>query len=593
VDQAGDINNPLALSFFNQFAKPVISQQTTIPKYYDNNGVLTPLTGGEAAIHYLFYSSAGYAVQIGTKAYEDFSAAYKALDYDLDHFDFAPGAGLSGQSIPVAQIVISGHASNFVDKSRATIISLINGETGNTISPVDLTLVPQYLLHTMAAEPLIQGDELSMDINGYVQKYPATGGEGQSQYTTDNVILHAAIFLNNSNSQGIIAWVNDSNSNNITFVVAQGNPDGSISYSPTYDYNTGSTVNALRVCRIDGTRAGFIWSNTDGSQLGVVQNNGLSNAPSIGTTRVLGGQAAHNGVDCIWDYDNSKLIGVYSAGGTVYNRYSTINGNSVDSPPYGQIAMTSGAACRCTTEGNNIIIIAIDGTDSKWVEAAWNKPFMSTGRYDDKTNEVTLANGETHCGIKVQNGTIIAQFRSGSSIQTYQTTYSSGSSMNNPSTYGSSTDGISGDLIQTDSGIGYRVILRDDYKIDIWEGTLTGSYELTYTTIFSVDSSNTDIQGLLFGSIFAFGIGYANTDANKVYLVNSSETRTDHFIGVAPHDVLQGQYFDVDIALPLITLPREYPPGTFYNYGPYKYQVLTPKQAAMIIESTIIQTAQI
>ena len=97
----------------------------------------------------------------------------------------------------------------------------------------------------------------------------------------------------------------------------------------------------------------------------------------------------------------------------------------------------------------------------------------------------------------------------------------------------------------------------------------------------------------MFGSVFAFGIGYDFSDSNKVYLIDSSATRTDHFIGVAPYDVLQGQEIQVDIALPLITLPREYPVGTFYYYGPYKYQVIAPTQAVIIIESTIMQTSQV
>jgi hypothetical protein len=95
----------------------------------------------------------------------------------------------------------------------------------------------------------------------------------------------------------------------------------------------------------------------------------------------------------------------------------------------------------------------------------------------------------------------------------------------------------------------------------------------------------------MFGSVFAFGIGYNFDDSHKVYLIDSSVTRTDHFIGVCPYNVLQGQKVNVDIALPLITLPREYPPGTTYFYGPYKYQVITHNQAVIIIEATTMQSS--
>jgi hypothetical protein len=97
----------------------------------------------------------------------------------------------------------------------------------------------------------------------------------------------------------------------------------------------------------------------------------------------------------------------------------------------------------------------------------------------------------------------------------------------------------------------------------------------------------------MFGNVFAFGIGFFEGDANKVFLIDSHKTRTDHFIGVAPQSVYRGQRFSVDIALPIITLPREYPPGTFYYYGPYKYQVITPTQAVIIIESTLMQSSQV
>jgi hypothetical protein len=408
-------------------------------------------------------------------------------------------------------------------------------------------------------------------------------------------VLHSAIFLNNSNNQGIIAWVK-SGTTAIYVVTAQGNPDGSVSYSGLSTITTTGVPWALRTCKIDNGRAGLIFSDNNGVTLGIVGNNGISTPPSLGTRQVLNGNVAHtNGVDCVWDSGQDNLIGVYalSSNSTVYNRYCEISGNNVNSPPYGEISMTSGSQVRCTTEGNNIIVTAINGTSSNWREAAWNKPFLSTGRYDDQTDTETLSNCSNHCGLQVQSGTILSQFEHNGNLQTYQATYSSGSSMNTPTTYGSDIPGKWGDLIKTDSGIGYTAILTSSNKVEIWEGSLTGSYELTYTSIFSVDSSNTEIQALMFGSVFAFGIGYASTDANQVFLIDSTLTRTDHFIGVAPSNILQGQKFNVDIALPLITLPREYPPGTFYHYGPYKYQVITHNQAVIIIESTTMQTSVI
>jgi len=593
IPQSGGSSNPITFQIFNMNAKPVMSPQINIPKYYDNAGSHTPLTGGEAVIHYVFYSASGYSIQMGQTAYIDFANAFRNLDKDKDNFSFAPGSNVAGRSILLGQVIISKLAEDFKNKALADIISTINSDSGNTVSPIDLTLVPQYLLHTMAAEDLTMGDELSMDVNGNMQKYPATGGEGNSQYTTDTVILHSAIFLNSSNNQGIIAWVNSTSTNIINFITAQGNSDGSVSYSPKYTFTAGSAINAMRLCQVDSGRAGFIWSDTGGTNMGVVQNNGISSTPSVGTTRTIGNASVTLGVDCTYDSDEGNLIGVYSQSGTVYNRYCEVSGNNLDSPAYGAISMFSGTQVRCVGEGGNVIVTGINGTSSVWEEAAWNKPFWGTGRYDDQTGTKTVSNCSNHCGLQVQAGNIMSQFEHNGNIQTYKASYSSGSSMGTPVVYGSSMSGKWGDLIKTGSGIGYSTILTTDNKIEIYEGIITGSYDLTYTSIVTVGSSNTEIQSLMFGSVFAFGIGYGVSDANKVYLIDSTATRTDHFIGVSPSNIIQGQKFDVDIALPMITLPREYPPGTFYSYGPYKYQVITHNQAVIIIEATTMQSAVI
>jgi len=590
INQTGDANNPITFQLFDRNAIPVLSPTTELPKYVDNNGVIEPLTGGEAAIHYIFFSSAGFSLQLGQVKYENFASAFKNACIDKNEFIFAPGSNVSGTSTLIGQIIISKNAVDFSNKAFASIISSINDETGNIISPVDLTLVPQYLLQSIAGEDITQGNELSMDINGNIQNYPATGGEGQSQFTSDNVILHSAIFLNLSNNQGVIAWVKDGESK-IYVVTAQGNPNGSISYSPVGDITTPTIPNALRICKIDNTRAGMIFSYPNSVSLGVIQNNGLSSAPSIGTTRSLNNVQANDlGVDCVWDYDNDNLIGVYSltSNNTVYNRYCEISGNNVDAPPESQEEMVDGIQVRCTTEGNNVIVTAVNNGVSNWREAGWKK----NQGYNQKTDVETLSDCSNHCGLQAFNGTIYSQFENNGSIRIYSAKYSSTNEIDPPLAHSIGFSGKWGDILKTDSGIIYSFIL-DNTKVKIFEGTIMGGYDLVYTSIFEVDETNTEIQSLIFGSVFAMGIGYNSNDANKVFLIDSAITRTDHFIGVAPNDTLQGQQISVDIALPLMTLPREYPPGTYYNFGPYKYQVLTPSQAVLIIESTILQSSTI
>ena len=587
VPQAGDESTPVILNIFNQLGNPVMAGQPTIPKNYDNAGVLEPLTGGEAVIHYLFFSASGYSLQLGTTPHADFRQAYKNLCDDYDHFQFAPGSNVSGRSIVLAQIVISNGALNFNNKSLADIVSTINNESGNTISPVDLTLVPQYLLNTVAAEDLTMGDELSMDINGHLQKYPASGGEGTSEFTTDDVDFHSSVFLNTANNQGIIVWRNATNTNQINFRTAQGEANGTVTYSPIGTMTVGNNVSVIRTCKITASMAGMIWADSNGVHLVVFWNNGVGSAPSYGTSQQLQSGTITD-VDVCWADNESHIIGVFCYNGTAYNMYCEISGYNVSSPPYSAIGMINGTQCRCASEGGNVVVTTISGTSSNWREAAWDKPLWSTGRYDDQTSAVAQAGCTNHCGMQVQTGNILAQFENAGVLQTYTATYSSGSSMGTPTTYGDPITGEWGALIKTDSGIGYSVVLLDTGFIEIYEGTITGTYQHIYTSTFSAGVNAVSIGAIMFGAVFGIGVIDDHTWSNYVILIDSSVTRTDHFVAVAPSNITQGQRFDADIALPLITLPREYAPGTTYEYGPYKYQVITHNQAVIIIEATII-----
>jgi len=590
VDQAGDNDHPISFTVFNINGESVIESQTIIPKYFDDNGIMTPLTGGEAAIHYVYFSTIGHGLQLGQTRYASFADAFRNLTLDHTQYVFAPGANVTGRSILLGQVIVSKLAHDFNNKALADIVSTINDESGNTLSPIDLTLVPQYLLHTGAAENLSQGDELSMDVNGNLQKYPATGGEGDIQYTMDNVNYNAAVFLNNSNNQGVISWVNDYNPATLNFVMAQGNPDGSITYSPPGSFNTSGNISCINICKIDTSRAGLVYIDTSGVNLCVIQNNGTGSAPTSGTKRNIDNNTSTGG-DVCWDTSEDNLVCAFAVGDYLYNRYCTISGNNVNSPPYGRVGLNScrGTKVRCVSEGNNVIATSVYNGSSHWVEAAWNKPFWGTGRYDDITNVRSLGDCTNHCGLKVQTGSVLSQFWHNNELQTYVATYSSGSSMGVPSNYSTPIIGKSGDLIQTDSGIGYTTVLKDSGVVEIYEGTMQGAYQLVYSTALNLGTDVEKLQSLMFGSVFALGVLGDYDWANKVIMVDSAATRTDHFLAVAPYNVLQGQRFSADIALPLITLPREYPPGTTYNYGPYKYQVITHNQAVIIIESTIMQ----
>ena len=582
VDQQGDDSTPLTINSFNKDAKPVLPASTTLPAYWDNAGVVEPLTAGEAVIHYAFFSALGVSLQLGSTKYANFHAAVNAVDTDKDNFIFAPGAGVSGKSVLLGQIIIRGDSVDFSDKSSALIISTVNGESGATVSPIDHSLVPQYLLKVEAAEALVSGDLLSMDVNGRLQKYPATGGESTNEYTANNVDIHAMTFLDEANNRGVVAWVNDTIGTQINFRVVQRGTDGTVTYSPITTRTTVNPVTEMHLCYIGATLAGIGWITLNGFEIAMIDaSNGTSLAPTMG-----GSQFMYSGsvASCAITHNSSKFVTAYTTGGTFYVRHTDTSGAEVLAPTTSANGAGNGSDLRITFEGtNSIVVTAINGTQSYWREVAWGgNSFSNIG---GSWEQIGMAkNG----GVEVYNGTILAQFlTSGGVLQTYQATYSSGSQINTPSGYGASIPGESGDLSQSSTGLGYTTVLKTDGSIELYSGSLGGSWSLLSTLTTNVGVTPSSIGATLFGSVFAMGVLGDYTWANDIIFLDSNAVITDHFIAVAPADVAQGEIFNADIALPLITLQREYPVGTIYTYGPYTYQVISPTQSVVILVETV------
>ena len=564
---------------------------------FNFNGNNPPFVGSNTGKYGICHTSGG-SYTAGALYYDDGNSitivtVFSGLSI-ITSADISGTISLSANLLYTAESNIAPYSWTAKGLKPDTEHNDISGRSNSDCHPIsaitdlqdELDLRPRYLLHVKAAEDISAGDELSMDVNGEMQKYPATGGEGTSEYTTNDVTHHAAIFLKTSDNTGVICY-RKNGTDTLYFKCAKGNANGSISYSAESSLTISAGITDLKLCKINDTQFGYIWS--DGSRVGIGcgSQNGISSAPTLGTTQNLVSTSTAVSCDICWDSEKSHLIGVYAYSGTVYNRYCSISGNNVSSPPYNQISMVSGTECRCCTEGGNVIVTAINSGSSNWREAKWYKPFFGTGRYDDRTDTETVSGCSYHCGLKVQSGNILSQFRTGTSIQTYQATYSSGSSMGTPTTYGSAITGDDAELIQTSSGAGYSAVLSGNH-IKIYEGTLSSTYTLIYTSIWAVNSASVNLSSLMFGSVFAFGFTGYYADANDVWLIDSSATRTDHFIAVSYGNVSAGSYFDADIALPLIVLPRNYVPGTMYEYGPYKYQVVMPDHAVIIIEATTI-----
>ncbi|MDA3808536.1 MAG: hypothetical protein PF440_11575 [Thiomicrorhabdus sp.] len=589
IEADGDVDTPMAFDIVlrDGYLHDILA--TTILKKYDNSThVPESITGNETVIHYLFITFNGAYLQLGQTVYPSMREAFNSAEQDYIDLVRSPISDISNKSHLGAQILVSATAIDFEDKLQAMVISHLKGETANTISPVDLLLVPQYKLNTLAAEDITMGDELSMDINGQMQKYPATGGESSTQFHTDDLDLSEMVYL--ASSVGVFFYKKAASNTQVFVKAGQAQPDGTVLYSAEVAITTGEATE-LRIAKISDTHYGCTWVS-GGNVYALCGYTGpgttTPDLPVNGSAVTVDGDGLCTSSDCVWAPTEGHLVIGYCDNGTVTNRYCTLSGTTL-SLPYAAVTSGAGTKVRCCTEGDNIIMQALDGTTCQIYEEEWNVPFFSTGRYDDSASGLDAITSVTGlCGIKAQSGTILAQVQKTTTIETFMMPYASGSSIDAPTAYSPPIPGRWGELIQTISGIGYSVILNDADKIEIYEGQLTGSFEKIYTSIATYSSNNDFFTACLIGSAFAINFKPYVVDMEIMYMIDSAAVRTDHFIAVAPATVSAGQKISPDIALPLITLPRPYPSGLFYSYGPYKYQVITPTQAVVILEATVI-----
>ena len=590
----GDATTPCEFDAILQDGALLAINQTVVPKIYESGGSSHNLTGDEAVIHYLFLTQQGFYLQIGQTNYTSIREAFEYLDYDRHNFNYASVADIPNQSVLVAQMVISNQAVDFEDPTLATSVAVLDGENGATISPVDQTLVPQYKLRAVVDGNVSQGDELSMNVSGHLQKYPETGGESNSQYTTDQVTLHDLAFLHDN--IGVVAWVTPSNPAIVYHKVGYSN-SGVISWTPASSRSFSSNINSLRCKPIPGTDRYVIIVTLDNGYMTAwcCRNEGSSTAPTQGSSYNLATSGATD-ADGVWDSGEGYFIYAWAASGDIINRYSEINTSDLSqSFPYGNVAQLSGGGTKvqCTTQGSDIITLSQNGSTAYIAEKAWNKPFYGTGRYDDSAGSQTISSSvSVLCGVEQHSGNILSQIKNTSGdLQTFSAPFSSGSSISSPSQYGIDIPGESGWIMKTSSGIGYNLVYRNDDKIDLYEGQPSGSWIKIYTAVQHFESDPCDtIVATLFGSVFTYMVLPDYDVADYVYFIDSNATRTDHFIAVAAENGVSGQLIDADIALPLITLPRQYTPGLTYYYGPYKYQVVTHNQAVLIIEATTMMS---
>jgi len=460
---------------------------------------------------------------------------------------------------------------------------------------VDFRLVPQYKLSTIASTSLAEFAEVSLDINGQAQAYPATGGEGASEFTTRNVELHEMVFI--AGNVGIVIYT-DATADTIFYKPGAAQSNGSIVWGTEAVIPTAGNVISISTCQIDSTYVAVAWVTASGyfhthilNSDGITVSSGSQYLPRDSNNVISGGIAYASGEHhIVWAWIETD--------GNVYNNYGKIsNGNQLDTNDYNAINMTPASVpskIEVRSEGDNIVIAMITETYScYWREASWYKPTFGTGRYDDLTNSLSFViAAERLAGFSVINRTLISQVEISPGVfKTFSATYSPGGSISQYNSTPGTLLGEAATTMQSASGLRYSVVRNTVDKYEIWEqGTSPSSdYNKLYTSTATIPSNTavTQLVAVIFGATYALMMNGDTVNKNDITFIDSSATRTDNYIGNAKTAVVAGETVEILLGLPIINHSITYAPGDVFFLGPYKYQAITPHQVVMIVENTI------
>jgi hypothetical protein len=466
------------------------------------------------------------------------------------------------------------------------------------VTTIDTQLVPEYKLIAKASTPINTFDKVSMDVNGNIQKYPATGGEGYSNFTDKTVDLHNMVYI--GNNTGVVIYTEDGvNKLYIRPGVAQS--DGSILWGSELSIDSDGPIQKIVSTHINNSYSNITWIEDSSSSLksmNITTDGSIIGVGSIITPGDAGSRAQVTNAGACYDDINNHLIWAwYEDGQSIYNNYADVNETTITPSGKNDIDMAFGSDVQeleVAIERENIIVQAMSSTGGVyWREAAWDN-----GRWDQEYSSlssvavVVSEDALSLGGIQVNSGAIFGQVQlSLDTWQTYYAGYFSGNTIFAVNAFGGTIEGQEACLVNTDSGLGYNIVFDKNNVFKVYQGSSTNpqaGYQSVYTGAMYLDTTNPyEEYVIMFGSKFAIILNGSEAIKNDIYFIDSNATRTDNYIGNAANSAEIGEDAEVFIGLPMINHPMSYSRGDIFYLGPYKYQAIDEHRVLMIVEETI------
>ncbi|HHA19474.1 MAG TPA: hypothetical protein ENK70_07200, partial [Methylophaga sp.] len=263
---------------------------------------------------------------------------------------------------------------------------------------IDFRTVPQYKLVVKAATPLTQFDDISLNINGDAQAYPATGGESTSEFTTRNLIDSTMTYI--GSGSGIVMYQEDT-TNQIFMKAGTANQVGGVDWGTEIEITGFSgTVHEMNATSMTSYYCAFCFVTTSNYLYAIIcsQSSGTITHGSvyvIQTGSVISADIAYNP-------SRGDLMFTMAYGTYVYSGYTIPSGhNPVGNRGISWFSFTNFPECVKVQLAYNYYDNCIQGItatgDVYWGEAYIRESF-GTVYYDDLTNVRLVVSGAQELG---------------------------------------------------------------------------------------------------------------------------------------------------------------------------------------------------
>jgi len=457
---------------------------------------------------------------------------------------------------------------------------------------VDFKLVPEYKLFAEASEDLNTFDEVSLDINGKIQKFPQISGESSTDYTTRSVTHNIMEYI--SNNTGIVAFA-DATANTI-FFQAGSEALGVVTWGAEVPFVLTGNVVELNGTKIDQTRCGFSVVTDDGKvTIFTISYTGILAVIDDSLTLADGSVIT---ADLSYNVLNHLVIGMV-AGITVKNEFLilTVDGiMSSQKPSQPMGAPANVTKVQVTSENDNIIVLCYVANNVHVAESKYRYSGSQNKRYSIHASpqQILGADFDTIAGVEAFNSAVFLQARktSDQNWYSYFCPYTSGIVVDTENTFGVAIIGKVARLLNSASGIGYNLVINSSNKLEIYQGNANNpllGFELIHTSGIVLTNSTTydELRAIFFESTFSVMIQGDIVANDTIYFISGSSTQADNYIGNIAQGVLQGEIGEIYLGLPVINQNINHTPGEIFNFGPYKYQAITKHQVVIVLEEVI------